>query len=674
MRSSEYSSFAEVVGSLPSGLLLEDDNHLILQVNDSFTKMFGIPLPPDQLVGTDCSQSAEQAKYLFENPSGFVQTIHHVRADHQSVTGINFKLVDGRVFECDYFFIKQNENQSFHLWQYRDVTVGYRLADQLEQRENLLLAVNRVATYLIQVDSPPDVATSLAELGKACSVDRVYIFENVSLPGTNEPGLSQRFEWAKELISPQINNPELQNVPYHPNYSRWFNEMSKGRALFGCVDEFPESERDLLLAQQITSLLVVPIFVNDRFWGFVGFDDCKKPRKWLESERYVLFVAARLIGVALERQRLAAVLWENEQRMSFAFESSNLGLWDWNVKTGAVFFDHRWAAMLGYHPSELEPHVRTWERLVHPDDRNDVELALKNHMEGRTAQYVCEHRLKAKDGTWKWILDQGKIVETDSQGAALRLTGTHTDISERKALEQMKSDFVAMVSHQLKTPIAQICAFVDNMLDGLSGPVTSKQVEYLKFMESTGRRGLKLISDLLSVSKLERGVMTADIEQVSILKLVQEALLPFQAKLLERKLSLRVDDLVGPAIQVNADHAKCIEAFSNVLSNAISYTSSGGITVRIEAGPQVVVTISDTGPGISEERLEHIFDKDRILAGAPSAESGAGLGLHIAHQFMRLQGGTLSVVSKLGKGCAFRFVFSRACDAEEVFHENQHVA
>jgi PAS domain S-box-containing protein len=133
---------------------------------------------------------------------------------------------------------------------------------------------------------------------------------------------------------------------------------------------------------------------------------------------------------------LVLKLNKNEERLSYALEGTNDGLWDWNIVTGEVYFSPRFITMLGYKPMELEGHVKTWENLVHPDDKSKVMHALDEHLKGHTPYYETEHRLKTKDGDWKWILDRGKVLKRDESGKPLRATGTHTDITLRKKAEE----------------------------------------------------------------------------------------------------------------------------------------------------------------------------------------------------------------------------------------------
>ncbi|HQO33517.1 MAG TPA: PAS domain S-box protein [bacterium] len=136
------------------------------------------------------------------------------------------------------------------------------------------------------------------------------------------------------------------------------------------------------------------------------------------------------------RKRAEEALRESEERMELALQGADLGTWDWNIVTGEVIFNKRWAEIVGYSLDEIEPHLSTWERLVYPDDMPGVMEVLNAHLEGKTESYEAEHRLIHKSGNLVWILDKGRVIERDRDGRPLRACGTHLDITERKRADE----------------------------------------------------------------------------------------------------------------------------------------------------------------------------------------------------------------------------------------------
>jgi PAS domain S-box-containing protein len=146
----------------------------------------------------------------------------------------------------------------------------------------------------------------------------------------------------------------------------------------------------------------------------------------------------KLLGTVMdisERKQAEAALQISEERFYLAFEGSAMGLWDWNLATGEVYFNPRWKMMLGYEVEEVENSFASWEQLVHPEDLSPAKAALNAHLEGQNPTYEVEFRMLTKSGEWKWILAQAKVMEHDASGNPLRMTGTHIDISDRKQAE-----------------------------------------------------------------------------------------------------------------------------------------------------------------------------------------------------------------------------------------------
>ncbi len=170
------------------------------------------------------------------------------------------------------------------------------------RNERILQAVALAAEKFLR-DSAWDIdlPNILGQLGEAADVSRVYIFENHTAPdGTLLT--SQRYEWTAPGITPQLDNPDLQDVPWlEAGFGRWYETLQRGGLIYGHIREFPPSEQAILFAQDIQSILVVPIFVGDQWWGFIGFDECRYERNWTLSEIEALRTAANILGAALQR-------------------------------------------------------------------------------------------------------------------------------------------------------------------------------------------------------------------------------------------------------------------------------------------------------------------------------------------------------------------------------------
>ncbi len=147
-------------------------------------------------------------------------------------------------------------------------------------------------------------------------------------------------------------------------------------------------------------------------------------------------VAARFFIDGERRQKYERALRESDERLALSIEGADLGTWDWNIITGETVFNNRWAEMIGYRLEDIDTNVSSWEKLIHPDDRELVMRVLNDHLEGKTDGYEVEHRMRHKSGEWVWVLDKGRVIECAPDGTPLRACGTHLDVTERRRTEE----------------------------------------------------------------------------------------------------------------------------------------------------------------------------------------------------------------------------------------------
>lgn len=229
----------------------------------------------------------------------------------------------------------------------------------------------------------------------------------------------------------------------------------------------------------------------------------------------------------------------------------------------------------------------------------------------------------------------------------------YRDISDRKKMENLKSDFVSLISHQLKTPIAEVSGYIDNMLSGITGDLNERQKEYLQDMQKISRRNYMLISDLLNVSRIERGVISIEPEPVNLYKIAIEASAEYSEDAKQKNLDLTVME-DNQLVNAFAEKDKLLEVVKNLIDNAIKYTEEGSITLSVDENEQWgLIMVTDTGVGIEPKLLDTIFQKDQPLSGRAEAGHGCGLGLFIANNFMSLQKGGITVESTAGVGTTF---------------------
>ena len=371
-----------------------------------------------------------------------------------------------------------------------------------------------------------------------------------------------------------------------------------------------------------------------------------------------------------ELEQTNAELSESERRFRRMFDGSPLPMWVVDVET-LRFLAVNESAIAHYGHSRDEFLAMTVKDVRPPSEIPQLEAALEAARDGSAAHEL--HRHWTKDKT---VIDvEVSTQEIDYAGRRARVA-IIVDVTDRERLfraeqaaraeaeraNKAKTDFLATMSHELRTPLNAIAGYAELMEVGIHGPITDKQRESLTRIQRSQRHLLSLINDVLNFAKLSAGRVKYEITDVPLrvaVGTVEELVtLQLQGKSLEFVRSDCDDGWV-----VRADPDKLQQILLNLLSNAIKFTSDGG-SVRITcAGAlgMVSITVADTGMGIPEDRLAHIFEPFvQVDRGLTSRHEGTGLGLSISRDLARGMGGDIVVHSELGRGSKFTLTLPSA--------------
>jgi two-component system sensor histidine kinase BarA len=227
-----------------------------------------------------------------------------------------------------------------------------------------------------------------------------------------------------------------------------------------------------------------------------------------------------------------------------------------------------------------------------------------------------------------------------------------------KELDRLKSNFIATMSHELRTPLTSVIGYSEMMLEGLGGPLTAEQKEYLGIIMDKGENLLQLITSILDISKIEAGRVRLVLSEVDVAQLLRDAVATVLP--IARKKGIKVTCEPGHPPKVHADREKLRQCLVNLASNAVKFTTAGGtIAVSSELLPdeRLALKVTDTGIGIAPEHLARVFDVFYQVDGSSTREyGGAGLGLAIVKSFADAHGGQVTVTSTPGQGSTFSLV------------------
>lgn len=336
-----------------------------------------------------------------------------------------------------------------------------------------------------------------------------------------------------------------------------------------------------------------------------------------------------------DRKEAENALRESEERWQFALEGNRDGVWDWNVLSNTVFFSTRWKEMLGFEESEIGDSLDEWKKRLHPDDKERVFADLNRYFEGITPFYQNEHRVLCKDGSYKWILDRGKVISWTEEHQPLRMIGTHTDITDHKqAQNQLRGLYRRLgeaeeserqkIARELHDEFGQLLAVLKMDLGWLTVELEQRQViNKAQFSEKFKSMMTVLDQSIHSVRQVTTMLRPVMLDTLGILPALGWLTQDFQ-----ERTGISCNVLEGSEVEdivINDERAIALfriaqEFLTNVMRHAKA--SEVQFTLSVKEG-WCVLDMTDNGIGIPPERI-HTTDTLGLLGMKERAEMGGG--------------------------------------------------
>ena len=308
-----------------------------------------------------------------------------------------------------------------------------QLPQDLVQRLRLMDVLDRITQISLANENMGDVLRGVLDFVlEVFNADRAWFLYpcDPDVPFWGVPMERTRAEW-----------PGLsalgEKIPMNRDLSEIFSELLR---VNGTIQYGPHTDHPIphSIVEHFSVKSQLMIALRPRIgnsWVF-GLHHCVSEVMHDEEDMHLFTAIAQRISDFLSSLILIGQLRESEERWKFALEGAGDGVWDWNPQTDEALFSKRWKEMVGYAEHEFPDTGAAWIEHLHPDDRDRVISAVQEYFAGKQALYVVEFRMRCKDGSWKWILARGKLVSRDADENPLRMIGTHTDITERKAAEE----------------------------------------------------------------------------------------------------------------------------------------------------------------------------------------------------------------------------------------------
>ncbi len=340
------------------------------------------------------------------------------------------------------------------------------------QRQTAILRAVADASYQLFHSTQPEgeIPPVLAQLGNAADVSRVYIFENHWENG-HRLLTSQRYEWCAAGIQPQIDDPALQNFDYlAAGFDHFLETLQRGEVLAGLVRDFPPAERAEFSRQNILSIVVLPIFVQRQFWGFIGFDECRSERIWKPYEVDALRTAANLFGAFFERRKAETALRASEELYRMLVENQGLGVALVDRDENFLYANAETEKLFGVEPGGLNN--RNLSEFLSPDQMQVVLEQTALRRKGFRSHYEIEIVLPSQQ---RRILSIHATPHFDEGGGFVGAFGVFHDITEQKRMEQRIRNLL-MVEQSHRRESEAVREAISALIHDLNSKQAAKQV------------------------------------------------------------------------------------------------------------------------------------------------------------------------------------------------------
>ncbi|MBF0191346.1 MAG: PAS domain S-box protein [Magnetococcales bacterium] len=524
-------------------------------------------------------------------------------------------------------------------------TTMLRLQSENERQESLVAA--RTAELVTEMRHRQHVDDQLRTITEALHDAIVSVSENGLIVFWNRAA-ETIFGYRREEV---IGQPMTVMVP-----ERMLDGHTRGMHLLGAVSG--------------------PLAVGRSFEAFGRHRDGREfpieisTASWTDGDGR-LFFAAVLRDIS-ERKQADDVLRKSRENLAKAQELAHLGSWEWDIAQDRLTWSDEVYRIFGVRAGDAVPDYAWFEATIHPEDRLLVRHAVALALEDGEVPYVIEHRIVRPDSVVRVVEEVGEVTH-DAAGRPLSMVGTVQDITERKRIEEelrrakeeaeagnrAKSEFLAVMSHEFRTPMNAIIGFSDLLA---SSRLDGEQRDWVNGVLAASRGLVGLINDMLEWAWSQSGKSVSEGTVFRVGALVEELAAASMVQARRKGLRLETRIAAGVPQQARGEEKALRLVLRNLLGNAVKFTGEGVILLEVEAGEATArgnmarFTVRDTGIGIPPDKLAVIFDPFTQVDSSHSRQfGGTGLGLALCRRLVEQTGGQLWVESRVGEGSAFHF-------------------
>ncbi len=553
----------------------------------------------------------------------------------------------------------------------QDITEQSKVQEAVKTRERYLDTIVTLQWYLMIIEKFDQYQDKILRmLGEVTGANRVYLFENKKIKKRN----------AMEPVAWWFSDPKWETgywkkrhaVPYEGPFKAIQKTLSIEKEVKGNISNLKDKSYQIAIENQIKSFLLLPLLVNDVYFGFIGFDNCDTEKEWTSLEVQLLRSAATSISL-FEEQNISKIELQNSTEKLDKIISSSPNAIVVTDLNNAITECNQEALNLLNISNKINHVGKNFTSFLHNNDRTkfktDFKTLLKKGLH-KAKEYVLQ--IKDKD---ECITEFSSGIIKDENGLPASVVTIIHDITKRKEAEQelrkakkaaedaskAKSEFLANMSHEIRTPMNAILGFSEILRKKLIDD--EKTVEYINGIISGGKNLLNLINDILDLSKIEAGRFEIQKELVDPRNLINDICQIFAISTSEKNIEVKTNITDDIPNSILLDYTRLRQILLNLVGNAVKFTPEWGkisITVsrtNVKASDNLIdlfFEVQDNGIGIAEEQQKAVFEPFIQQQGQDAMKyGGTGLGLSISKRLAEMMDGKIFLESKIGEGTKF---------------------
>lgn len=650
-----------ILDSISDVIITVNKDCVIESCNTDVEKIFGYS--QDEIIGSNlnlllphtCNNidgSCNKEKCLLLDAIKYGADINGVRKD-----GTTFP-VELDIENLDF------DDKSIVLIVISDITQRKQFEEEILSRDSLLIAVSEAINELVVNPDVDEAITNAFEMiGNIINVDRITLFEN-RFDKNNNIFSDYKYAWVSDPIYSQVDDPTVSNLPIN-RFQDVIGPLTRKKIMVGNTEDMEPEFQELLKSHDVCSIMAFPVHIEDNFWGFIGFDDCKSKRTWNEAEKAILMTFAASTAGVLEVNQKREQEKNNERRIRTVLDNVQDGIITLNDNCVVESCNPAIVNMFGYSLAEILG--STLGLLIpHPCTCTNKNCVSETCYLQKTSDYETNMKGRRKDGVEFPIEIDTRKIDLDNKSIVLLVI---RDITQRKEVDRLKNEFISTISHEIRTPMNGVIGYIQLLSDT---KLDEEQKDFVEEAKKSSESLLHLINDILDFSKIESGKMVLENISFDLYSIIEDAASLVSSNAYQN--GTEVNSFIHSNVprKIYGDPCRLRQVLNNLVGNAVKFTKDGEVSITTklisenDTSVKIYFEIKDTGIGIPKEAQELIFKAfTQSDASATRKFGGTGLGLAISTRIAKMMDSSINLESQPGKGSTFSFEIEFEKDPKE---------